>query len=642
MSDNSRRERKIFSAKTGEENASWFPACSKVWLLVDKGNLIREDALNPEIPSRVQCVTEERRLPMAHLVLSIDIGATEVKAVLADVSWRETRVLGMYVEPVPKEEDVAHRLPPREPDFPSREDGEVGDAEEAGELGEGAPEPALAETPPPWVFAVADLLKKHKINYNEIYLALPGNNAIAHLINLPFENRRRIEQVLPFELENIVPFDMDRMHMAFDVLGKTADKGARVLVCVTPKDKMQRYLGYLGQAGVDPQIIDWAPYTLYAAAKLSLAEELGVFAIVDIGHTHTDLAVMNEGQLVDVRSIPLGGKDLTDALAADLKIDWQKAEALKKEKADLATDDLVGKSLQSGLEPLLVRLRQTLHGVRSKEGIEITRLYLSGRASLLPGLAAYLGEELALEVLPLQPLAADIPVSVDVNDAVQQARFATSLSLLHRGKGALRRVRLNLRFGEFFYRRQQKAMKASLRTIGVTAALILALLVYNVVASHMQKKRHYQTISDQVIQVYLKTFPGAQPSQPLEQFQGQVSKTMAKYKTVGFFGEGDLRAADILKMLSEAISPEITVDFRKFDISLETLKIEGECNSFPDVDRLEEALKKLPGFKNVKKESSKSVSEKVKFKFVIHFVDKLARGQAGRPGRPTMTPRQTL
>jgi len=569
---------------------------------------------------------------MAQRILGIDIGATEVKAVLAEVTWREVNVLGLYVEPVPAPEAVAHRLPPNEPDFPAAEPAEEAAEELVDESPEAAP-PEPAETPPPWVFALADMIKKHDIDYQEIHTALPGPFATAHTLTLPFENRRRIEQVLPFELENLVPFELDTMHISFDVLGKAPEGGSQVLVCLTPKDKIAKFLKQLGQAGIDPRVVDFMPYSLYAAAKQALPEEMGACAVVDFGHTHTDLAVINQGELVTLRSIPRGGINLDEELAKALSIDVARAAATKLEKASVQTDDKVGQALRRGLQPLLVRLRQTLQGIRSNDGVAVTRLLVTGRGSLLRGLDDLLAEELSVEVQHLEPLPSDLPVSTPGDNELDQARFALANVLLYRGQGDLRAVRMNLRGGEFFYRRQRKAIQASLRGL-IAAGVILGLLLgYNLVASHIQKKRYYNAISDQVVQIYLKAFPGAPPAQPVQQFRAQVSKTMAKYETVGFFGEGDLRAVDILKVLSQSIPPTLTVDFKKFSLKGDTLKLEGECPGFADIDRIEEALNKFSGFKHVKKESSQSVSEKVKFKFTISLAEKRQTSAVG-PGGP--------
>jgi type IV pilus assembly protein PilM len=562
---------------------------------------------------------------MAHRILGLDIGATEVRAVLAEVTWRDATVLGVYAEPVPPAAAVANRPLPsaQEPGEPAATDAET------------PVEPARpAEPPPPWVFALADLLKKHNLEYNEVHCALGGAKATSRILTLPFDNRRRLEQVLPFELENLVPFELEDMHLAFEVLGKDPAGGYRVLVTLAPKTEMERFLAHLALAGVDPRVVELAPYMLFAGAKLALPQELGAYAAVDIGATHTDIAVLNQGDLVELRTVPFGAERLDQELGKALRIDPSRAVQLKEEKADVLAGDAVGQTLRASIEPLVVRLRQTLQGLHSSKNLEVTRLYLTGRGALLAGLDRLLGDELAVEVERLRPFSGDLPFSFDVQHPAQQARYPTALALVYHGVGPLRRIHHNLRHGQFFYKRQQLAFRSSLRSLGVVGAFVFVLLVYNIVASQMQKRSQLAGLQGQISQLYLKAFPGsAPPLQPVDQFRAQVAKTLAKERAIGYFGDDNLRAIDLLRGISELTPPNMTVDIKKFDLAQDALKIEGEVASFNDVDQMEKALQQFPGFKGVKKESSKDVSDKIKFRFLINLVDKKPKTTPGaKPG----------
>lgn len=575
---------------------------------------------------------------MANRILGLDIGQTEIKAVLAEVTWRSTTLLGAYTETVPSPAEVEHRLPPtdltKEPDEarPEAADEEIGEDDHA-------PEPdTQRRTPPPWVYAAADLIRKQGLEFNEVHVAMPGYVATSRILTLPFDNRRRLEQVLPFELEGQVPFDLDKMHLSFEVLGKAPEGGFRILVVLTPRPEIERFLDDLADAGIDPKVVDLTPYTLFAAARQALTDEMGAYAVVDVGANFTNLTILNEGELVDLRSLPFGSAKFDQALADVLKIDVDKAEQIKIEKADFTATDAVGAALRQAGRPWFGRLRQTLQGVKSDKDIDITRVYLTGRGSLLRGLPQILGDELGVEVERLASWPADGPLSIDPQDPADQARFATPLALVNRGLGVLRSIKLNLRHGQFVYSRQQIAFQSSLRSVAVIGAIVLVLMLYNVIAGQMQKRRQYDGLRDQIVELYMKAFPGgAPPLRPLDQFKGQISKTMAKHKTVGFLGDANLRAIEILRIMSEQIPPTVKVDIKKLDLSTEAIKFEGEVASFPDVDKIEEAFKKFSGFKQVKKETSSTVSEQVKFKFHIGLVEKKAKttGKGMLPTAPT-------
>src|SRR4051794_39892695 len=46
---------------------------------------------------------------------------------------------------------------------------------------------------------------------DSIAVALPGSLAATHLLTLPFSDLKRIDQVLPAEVEGTIPFDLDEV-----------------------------------------------------------------------------------------------------------------------------------------------------------------------------------------------------------------------------------------------------------------------------------------------------------------------------------------------------------------------------------------------------------------------------------------------
>ena len=496
---------------------------------------------------------------MAHRILGLDIGHTEVNAVLAEATWRATTVLGVYTERVPAPDEVKHRLVPAE-----LEPETAGTIMDTAATAEDESTPEIAETTepaPPWVYAIGDLLKKQALEFNEVYVTMPGTVATSRIISLPFENRRRLEQVLPFELENLVPFDLEKMHLSFEVLGKDPAGGFHILVTLTPHTEAARFLGHLAEAGIDPKVVVPSPYALFAAAKQALPGEMGTLAVMDLGATHTDVAILSEGELIDLRTLPFGSRIFDDELGKAMNAEGDKAEQIKIEKGDIAGGGTGNDILRRTAATLIGRLRQTFRGVRSEREVDITRIYLTGRGSLMTGMADFLGAELDVEVDRLQPLADDLPVSIDLREPVDQSRFSIPFALINLGLGDLRALKLNLRHGLFSYKRQQLALQSSVRNIAIVGGIVLVLFLYNVIAGHMQKRRQYEVLSEQVVELYMKAFPGsAPPLRPLEQFQQQIGKTVVKHKTVGFFGDSNLRGIEILKALSEQIPFDVKID----------------------------------------------------------------------------------
>jgi len=67
-----------------------------------------------------------------------------------------------------------------------------------------------------------------------VAVALPGAMVAAHLLSLPFADQRRVDQVLPAEVEGTIPFDLDDVVWDHAVLG-VANGRTEVLVGVVQR-----------------------------------------------------------------------------------------------------------------------------------------------------------------------------------------------------------------------------------------------------------------------------------------------------------------------------------------------------------------------------------------------------------------------
>src|SRR3954468_3131393 len=92
---------------------------------------------------------------------------------------------------------------------------------------------------------------------DSIAVSLPGTMVATHLLSLPFTDTRRIEQVLPAEVEGVIPFDMSEVVWDWTVLGQSGTK-TDVLVGVVKKTMLREHLDLLAAAGIDPRVVTLA------------------------------------------------------------------------------------------------------------------------------------------------------------------------------------------------------------------------------------------------------------------------------------------------------------------------------------------------------------------------------------------------
>ena len=93
--------------------------------------------------------------------------------------------------------------------------------------------------------------------------ALPAESVAKRLLELPFTDSRRLHQVVPFALEEHLPFAEDGSVVTFTRVGRQGDSSLVVAAYVRKQD-LQSHLELLARAGLDPKTVTLAPLALAA------------------------------------------------------------------------------------------------------------------------------------------------------------------------------------------------------------------------------------------------------------------------------------------------------------------------------------------------------------------------------------------
>src|SRR3954454_14215209 len=142
-----------------------------------------------------------------------------------------------------------------------------------------------------------------------------------------------------------------------------------------------------------------------AGGGVALAEEgIGAEGIVSFGGGVTAIAVHEGGVPRFVRVLGSGGRELTDAIATDLDVPSETAEALKRALSNPAPDEMVARARTSVDRPLSVLLdevRSSIDYYRNQPGAaRLGRVVVTGGSAQLPGLPQRLS---ALVGVPVEP-----------------------------------------------------------------------------------------------------------------------------------------------------------------------------------------------------------------------------------------------
>src|SRR6266851_2303381 len=124
--------------------------------------------------------------------------------------------------------------------------------------------------------------------------ALPGELVAKRLLALPFHDRRRLEQAVPFALEEHLPFAVDDSVVAFATVGHEGENSL-VMAASARKADLRSHLELLAKAGLDPKTVTLSALALPSLVARSRNGSSSRHLLIDLDHDRTSLVFLDAG-----------------------------------------------------------------------------------------------------------------------------------------------------------------------------------------------------------------------------------------------------------------------------------------------------------------------------------------------------------
>lgn len=259
--------------------------------------------------------------------------------------------------------------------------------------------------------AIGDLWQRGGFKGKQVSMGVANQRVVVREVSVPALPPKELRQALPFQIQDLIPIPVDDAVLDFDVLEEFEQEGAamlRLLVVAAQRDMLNLLVQSAQQARLDPVGVDLVPFALIRAVGredgLGLDQtEAGGEAIVDIGADVTNICVHEQGVARFVRILPSAGRDVTAAVAGQLGIPDEEAEALKRgQPSDGAAEAPEGEAIVRGRVSTLVdEIRSSLDFYRAQTpGAEVGSVLVTGGGSKMPGLLELLRERIGPSVEP--------------------------------------------------------------------------------------------------------------------------------------------------------------------------------------------------------------------------------------------------
>ena len=248
-------------------------------------------------------------------------------------------------------------------------------------------------------------LSQNDIGKEEVAISIAGQNSFARFIKLPPVEPKKIPEIVQFEAVQQIPFDINEVEWDWQLMENPDSPDTEVGIFAIKNELIAEVMDHFTHENLRVTHVQIAPMALYNYALYDRQEIVEspnkAVIILDMGAENTTLVICTR-DTVWQRSIRIGGNTFTQAIADAFKINFQKAEKLKR----TAPVSKYMRQIYTAMKPVYTELggeiqRSMGFYSSSAQGRDKTFTHLigTGGGMKLQGLAKYLQQTIGISVV---------------------------------------------------------------------------------------------------------------------------------------------------------------------------------------------------------------------------------------------------
>lgn len=237
--------------------------------------------------------------------------------------------------------------------------------------------------------AVDSLVRSSKSKRKHVATGMWGTSVIVKKISMPKMEDKLVAEQIKWEAEQYIPFDINEISLEHHILrNRSSMESMDVLLVAAKQEFLFRFMESIESVGLKCAVVDVAGFALANCFEANYGVVDGIVSLVNVGAGVTNLVVLERGEVIFCRDIPVGGATYTAEINKQMGISLTEAEALKI-SASLGQEvpDEVNNILASTNDQVVEEIRNSFafFGATSG-GLAANRMFVSGGSIFVPGL----------------------------------------------------------------------------------------------------------------------------------------------------------------------------------------------------------------------------------------------------------------
>jgi len=289
--------------------------------------------------------------------------------------------------------------------------------------------------------ALANFAQRHMTKGGVVAIGVSGQASFARFIKLPPVEEKKIPEIVKFEAIQQIPFPLDQVEWSYQLFRQSDSPDVEVGIFAMRKELVNQQIKYFADMDMNVQVVQMSPLAVYNAMYYDNRLADGTTMILDLGAENADL-IIADGESVWLRSVPIGGNNFTEALVKAFKLNFAKAEDLKRNAQTSKYARQIFQAMRPIFADLVAEIQRSIGFYSSvHRDSRIKRIVALGNTFRLPTLQKYLQQNLQIEVDRLDAFSAGAPddgrLAAVLNDNIASMAGAYGLALQAMDQGKI-------------------------------------------------------------------------------------------------------------------------------------------------------------------------------------------------------------
>lgn len=282
--------------------------------------------------------------------------------------------------------------------------------------------------------AVVEGLEKlfHKSKRRNVALRASGHSVIIKKIPMPLMTPQELEEQIPWEAEQHIPFDLSEVHLDYQVLNRREEQGQMdVLLVAAKKEEIQDLSNLALEARLKPMVVDLDAFTVQNVFEVGygVPDPDETVVLIHVGASLTTVNILADSTTAFTRDIGNGGNTITAEIQRMLGISREEAEAYKcgGDGHGIVPRE-VPEIINQVVDQLAGEVQRSLDFYLATSGNrELSRIYLSGGTANVRSLIDGIQSRARVPVDVLDPMQVAQPDAKKVDPVALQGRTAQAV-----------------------------------------------------------------------------------------------------------------------------------------------------------------------------------------------------------------------